>query len=123
MRTFVAIGSISLAISVALGAFGAHILEDRLTQEMLDIFGIGNDYQMIHSLGLLIIGLMMNHVTNTQLLKWSGWLLCAGILIFSGSLYILALSGVHVLGAITPIGGFAFILGWLLLAYSVLRKN
>lgn len=123
MREFIAIGSISLALSVALGAFGAHILEDQVTQEMMDIFSLGNDYQMIHSLGLLLIGLLMKYLPSQTLLKWSGWLLIVGILIFSGSLYILAITGVHILGAITPFGGFAFIVGWLLLAYATLKKN
>jgi uncharacterized membrane protein YgdD (TMEM256/DUF423 family) len=118
-KLFLIFGSIAMALAVGLGAFGAHGLKNRLTQEMLDIFETGVRYHFYHAIGLLIIGLIASHLPESALLKWSGWLMVAGILIFSGSLYILSVSGIRWLGAVTPIGGICFIASWVLIALAV----
>ena len=122
-RTFIAIGAFSALIAVASGAFGAHALRDRLAADLLDVFETGARYQMYHALALVAVGLALTRFTAGGLpwLTWSGWLFLAGTIFFSGSLYILAFTGVRWLGAITPIGGVAFILGWAALAIGVLR--
>jgi len=116
-RTFLLLGAIFGFLGVALGAFGAHGLRGRLSPEMLAVFETAVRYQMYHTLALLITGLVMAR-TDGWLFPLAGWCFVAGILIFSGSLYALALSGVTVLGAITPIGGLAFLAGWACLAIA-----
>ena len=118
-KLFLTLGSIAMALAVALGAFGAHGLKSKLTQEMLDIFETGVQYHIYHAVGLLIIGILANYIPESSMLKWSGWLMLSGILIFSGSLYVLSISGLRWLGAITPIGGLCFIASWILLATAV----
>ena len=120
-RLFLAIGAIFALIAVGLGAFGAHGLKERLSPEMLAIWKTGVEYHVYHALGLLAVGLLAIHLPESRLLRGSGWLMTAGVLIFSGSLYALALSGVRVLGAITPIGGVAFLAAWVLFAMAVLK--
>lgn len=120
-KLFVSLGSINAALAVALGAFGAHALKARLSTDMLTIFETGVQYHFYHALGLIAIGILANHLPESGLLKWSGWLMTAGIAIFSGSLYILSTTGIKWLGAITPIGGTAFIAAWIVLAVAVLR--
>ena len=116
-RTFLFIGALFGGVGVGLGAFGAHGLKGRLSQEMLAVFETGVRYQMYHALALLALGAMMTRLEGRAVVV-AGWSFTAGILIFSGSLYALALSGVTMLGAITPIGGVAFLAGWLALAIA-----
>lgn len=119
-----AIGSVFLLLAVALGAFGAHGLKDRLSEHALSVYEKAVFYHFIHAIGLLIVGLLAK--TNTISLTGAnrvGWLLSIGIVIFSGSLYALAISGVRVLGAITPLGGIAFIAAWALLAFAAITKS
>ncbi len=119
-KLFFAAGAISGFLSVALGAFGAHGLKNRLSAEMLAIFETGVRYQMYHALALLAVAWACSRWPGT----WSagsGWLFLAGTLIFSGSLYVLALSGVRWLGAITPLGGLAFLAGWLCLLVAAIK--
>lgn len=123
MPFFIIAGAINAAIAVALGAFGAHALKDKLTERYLDIWETAVQYQMFHAIGLLAIGILMSSALlgpSTQL-SWAGYLLLAGIIIFSGSLYALSLSGVGILGAITPIGGVAFIIGWIMLIIAAVK--
>lgn len=115
LRRYIRIGSLSMAVAVALGAFGAHILETHLTPERLATWETAVQYHMIHAVALIIIALFADKLQELKKVLWSLRLLWAGTLIFSGSLYILCLSGIGVLGAITPIGGVAFILGWIML--------
>ena len=117
-RVCIAIASILAGLSVALGAFGAHALKAQLTEKALDTFELGTRYQMYHSLALLLVGLLWLQLPSNSWLGYASWAFIVGILIFSGSLYGLSLSGVKVLGAITPIGGVALILGWLLLTIA-----
>jgi uncharacterized membrane protein YgdD (TMEM256/DUF423 family) len=121
MRLWIVIGAASAFISVAAGAFGAHGLKSRLTPDLLTIFETGARYHMYHSLGLIAVGLLAAG-RPSGLLTGAGWAMLAGILLFSGSLYALALSGVRALGAITPLGGLAFLAGWALFALAAWRQ-
>lgn len=107
-------------LAVALGAFGAHGLRQRLTPEMLAIFETGVRYHVYHALGLFAVAWVAER-NPTGLVNAAGWALTAGIVVFSGSLYILSLTGTRWLGAITPIGGVAFLAGWLLLFVAAAR--
>lgn len=123
MRLFLILGSINMAISIALGAFGAHGLKGKVTERMIANWETGAHYHMIHAIALLIIGLVLAKMTgSTGMMKTSGYLIFAGILLFSGSLYVMALTGVTKLGMITPIGGVAFIVGWILFAISSYKQ-
>ncbi len=121
MRLWIVIGAASAFVSVAAGAFGAHGLKSRLTPDLLTIFETGARYHMYHSLGLIAVGLLAAS-RPSGLLTGAGWAMVAGILLFSGSLYALALSGVRALGAITPLGGLAFLAGWALFALAAWRQ-
>jgi len=115
-NTFMLIASLAGFLGVAAGAFGAHGLRNRLSAEMLAVFETAVRYQMYHAFALLITAVVMGRVGDARLLSIAGWSFITGIVLFSGSLYALALSGVSGLGAITPIGGLAFLLGWASLA-------
>lgn len=113
------IGALGAALAVGLGAFGAHGLEGTLSDKMMSNYQTGVQYQMFHTLGILIVGTLAAYTGDSSALTWSGWLLLFGIVIFSGSLYVMALTGMTWLGAITPIGGVSFIIGWVLLVVAV----
>ncbi|WP_059171793.1 DUF423 domain-containing protein [Bacillus sp. FJAT-27445] len=115
MKTFIIIGAINAFLAVALGAFGAHGLEGRLTPKYLEIWKTGVNYQMFHAAGLLIIGLLAGKVPTGSVFTTAGWLMLTGIVLFSGSLYVLSLTKISVLGAITPLGGVAFLAAWVLI--------
>ena len=120
-KLFLAAGGVAALLAVALGAFGAHALKGRIAPEMLAVWHTGVEYHLFHALGLIAVGVVSVHLPDSAPLRWSGWAMLAGIVLFSGSLYALALSGERWLGAVTPIGGACFIAGWLALAYAVLR--
>ena len=120
-RLFVALGALSAALAVIFGAFGAHALRARLSPEMLSVYHTGAQYQFYHALGLLLIGVIAIQMPNSGGLRLAGFLMLAGIVLFSGSLYVLSITGVTWLGAITPLGGVAFIAAWIVLAVTVLR--
>jgi len=119
-RVFFVLGSLSGLIAVALGAFGAHSLRDRLAADLLAVFETGVRYHMFHALALLGAAWAVARWPG-PLATAAGWLFVAGTLVFSGSLYALSLSGQRWLGAITPFGGVAFLLGWLCLALAAWR--
>lgn len=121
-KTVLMLAAISGFLTVALGAFGAHGLETVLTPERLNTWHTGVLYQMFHTLALLALGLLLMQV-NSAWLHWSAWLFLAGIILFSGSLYVLALSGIRILGAITPLGGLAFLAGWVCLLVGVWKAQ
>ena len=121
-RTFLLIGSILGFLGVAFGAFGAHGLRSRLSADMLAVFETGVRYQMYHVFAILIVAAAIGHLGNARLLVLSGWLFIAGVLFFSGSLYALALTGVGILGAVTPIGGVLFLIGWATLAVFAIGR-
>ena len=116
-RTFWRLGGIFGFLGVAAGAFGAHALRSRLSPELLAVFETGARYQMYHALALLAVALAAARAPS-QALRAAGWLFTAGILVFSGSLYLLALTGVRAWGAVTPIGGLCFLAGWIALALA-----
>ena len=111
-----------MALAVLLGAFGAHALKNSLSPEMLAVYKTGVEYQFYHALGLLLIGSIGFHL-DSKWLRRAGLLLAVGILLFSGSLYVIALTGIKVIGAITPIGGVSFVSGWVCLAIAVWKRN
>jgi len=119
-RTFLLIGALGGAVGVSLGAFGAHGLRGRVSPEMLTVFETGVRYHLYHALALVAIGSIMDRLEGGRLIVAAGWLFTAGIVLFSGSLYLLALTGVTRLGAVTPVGGVAFLLGWACLAVAAL---
>jgi uncharacterized membrane protein YgdD (TMEM256/DUF423 family) len=113
----------ALALAVTLGAFGAHGLEARLDAYSLDVYQTGVLYHFFHALGMLSIPLLARAgLVREKPAELAGWLLLGGIVLFSGSLYVLALTGVTMLGAITPLGGLGFIAGWLTLAWGAVRR-
>lgn len=112
-----------LFLAVAFGAFGAHGLKERLDPEKLAIYQTAVQYQFWHGLGLALVAVITRQYGECRLLTWSGRLMAAGVLIFSGSLYVLAMTGIRWLGAITPIGGICFLMGWLLLAIFGWRSS
>lgn len=118
---FIAVGSVAAALAVVLGAFGAHALKGRLAPDLLAVYHTAVQYHFYHALGLILIGLAAGQIAGSAWLKAAGWTMLAGIVLFSGSLYGLAVTGQRALGAITPVGGLAFIAGWLLFAVAVAR--
>jgi uncharacterized membrane protein YgdD (TMEM256/DUF423 family) len=121
-RTFLLIGAVLGFLGVALGAFGAHALKSRLSPEMLGVFETGVRYQMYHAFAVLIVAAAIGHIGTARLLVIAGWFFFAGILLFSGSLYALALTSVGILGAITPVGGLLFLIGWACLAVFAVAR-
>ena len=118
MKTFVLLGSLSAFLGVALGAFGAHGLKSRVTPEMLAVWQTGVQYHLVHALGLVLIGILCHLLPEASLVRSAGWFLLSGTVLFSGSLYVMVLSDIRALGMITPLGGVAFLVGWLLLAVA-----
>jgi len=123
MKIFVLLGSVSALLGVALGAFGAHGLKSRVTAEMLAVWQTGVQYHLFHALGLLLIGILCHLLPGAGLVRSAGWFLLVGTVLFSGSLYVMVLSGVRALGIITPLGGVAFLVGWLLLAVAAWQQT
>ena len=121
IHLFFAFGSGFALIAVITGAFAAHALKTRLSPDMFQIFEVAVRYQMYHALGLIAVAWAASQ-WSSQLITVSGWLFVAGIVIFSGSLYILSLTGIRWLGAITPVGGVAFIIGWGCLLWAAIRS-
>jgi uncharacterized membrane protein YgdD (TMEM256/DUF423 family) len=115
------VGAISMAVGVALGAFGAHALRDTLTGRQLDWWHTAQQYQVWHALALVLLGLIERQTDRS--LKLAAWLFVAGTLVFSGTLYGMALGGPSWLGAVTPLGGASFIAGWVVLAVASYPKN
>lgn len=120
MKIFVFLGALFAGLSVAAGAFGAHALRGQLEPRMLEVFETAARYQMYHALALFAVAWLVQQ-TQAQAAQLAGWAFLAGILLFSGSLYAMALTGVRVLGAITPVGGVAFIVGWCALAVAAMK--
>jgi uncharacterized membrane protein YgdD (TMEM256/DUF423 family) len=120
-KLFIILGSANAMLAVILGAFGAHSMKQRLTDQSLAIFDTAVQYHFYHSLGLILVGLIATQLPSSGI-KYSAWLMMGGIVLFSGSLYLLALSGIRQFGMITPLGGICFIAAWLTLMLSVYRN-
>ncbi|MGI9625400.1 MAG: DUF423 domain-containing protein [Longimicrobiales bacterium] len=120
-RLFATLGAVNAGLAVLLGAFGAHALRDTLSADHLATFGTAVDYHLVHALGLFAVAFVGAQLPGSTLLRWSGRLMSAGIVLFCGSLYALALTGLSRLGAITPLGGVCFTTAWILLALALIR--
>jgi uncharacterized membrane protein YgdD (TMEM256/DUF423 family) len=118
LKVFLMTGSIFCMLSVILGAFAAHGLKSRLSEYALGVFNTAAEYQMMHGLALFAVALLIKWGVN---LTWAGGFFIAGTLLFSGSLYLLALTGMKWLGPITPLGGLCFIIGWIIILVQVAR--
>ncbi|MEK4734715.1 MULTISPECIES: DUF423 domain-containing protein [Paenibacillus] len=121
MKILLLLGCIVMFLAVALGAFGAHALKKRLSADMMSIFQTGIQYQIAHGLGLLLLGVLADRLVHSSLIVTAGWVMLVGILLFSGSLYALSVSGVKKLGAITPFGGLAFLASWVIVIVAVVQ--
>jgi uncharacterized membrane protein YgdD (TMEM256/DUF423 family) len=121
-KLFLTLGALAAALGVALGAFGAHALRAKLPPDLLAVYRTGVEYHFYHALGLVLVGLAALHLPDSAPLKAAGWTMLAGIVLFSGSLYLLAVTGVRALGAVTPVGGVAFMVAWALFAWAALRS-
>ena len=119
MKVFIILGALCTMMAVGTGAFGAHGLEGKLSDKYMSVWEKAVNYQMYHGLGLIMIGIISG--TTSINVNWAGWLLFFGIVLFSGSLYILALTQIRILGAITPIGGILFIVGWFMLIIATFK--
>lgn len=122
-KTLMITGALLAAFAVAMGAFGAHGLKAQLSGEMMAVYKTAVDYHMYHALGLFLTGLLLKFHPGDNLIIWGSILMMAGLVLFSGSLYALSISGVRWLGAITPFGGTAFILAWILIAAGLVKQT
>jgi len=120
-KLFLVLGSINALLVVLIGAFGTHGLKARLTVENMTVFQTAVQYHFYHAVGLILLGLIAWHIPASPYLRWSGWLMLAGIILFSGSLYALSITNIRWLGMITPLGGTAFIIAWLLLTIGIIK--
>jgi uncharacterized membrane protein YgdD (TMEM256/DUF423 family) len=122
-RLFLALGCIAALLAVALGAFGAHGLKTRIGPEWMAVYKTGVEYHFYHALGLILVGLAALHLPESIWLERAGWAMLAGMVLFSGSLYVLALTGIGALGAITPLGGLAFLAAWGMFATAAIKAS
>ncbi|MFF2287477.1 DUF423 domain-containing protein [Peribacillus butanolivorans] len=120
MKLFIILGALNGFIAVALGAFGAHGLEGKIPDKYLATWQTAVDYQMFHAAGLLVLGLLAGKISS-PLINWSGWLMLIGIILFSGSLFVLSVTQIKVLGAITPLGGVSFLVAWVLMIIAAYK--
>jgi uncharacterized membrane protein YgdD (TMEM256/DUF423 family) len=122
-RKLMAWGALLAMLAVGVGAFGAHLLKSVISEEYMKVYETGVQYHLVHALGVILIALAVGQWGESTRLRWAGRLLIAGTILFSGSLYVLSISGIKVLGAITPIGGVCFIAGWLCLALEAFSRS
>jgi len=122
-KRIIILAGINGFLAVSIGAFAAHTLRDRLSPELLDTFQTGVQYHMYHALGLFGIGLLMLNFPTSNLLRISAYLMIAGIVLFSGSLYLLSITGTKWLGAITPLGGLCFLTAWVLIVWFAAKQK
>jgi uncharacterized membrane protein YgdD (TMEM256/DUF423 family) len=129
-RLAILLGAGNAAVAIILGAFAAHALKNSLDQRMINVFNTAVDYHLYHSLGLIVVGLLINHlhisnkvIKKSKALHASVYLMTTGIIIFCGSLYALSLTGITKFGMITPIGGITFIAAWLLVLVAFINKT
>ena len=118
-QSIVGTGAVLAFLGVALGAFGAHALKARLAADMLVVYQTGVQYHLVHALGIVLIGVLVQMVPASKWLPIAAWTMTAGVIVFSGSLYALSISGVRLMGAITPLGGVALLAAWGMVAYAV----
>ncbi|WP_442601518.1 DUF423 domain-containing protein [Paenibacillus sp. KN14-4R] len=122
-RIFILLGSINAFLAVALGAFGAHGLQSKLSEKLMETFQTGVHYHMIHALGLLAIAFACEKLGKSKLVPAAGWSILSGIILFSGSLYVYSMTEIHFFVFLTPVGGVLFLLGWTLLTIAAWKKK
>ena len=122
MKDWIVTGALLAGVAIGLGAFGAHGLKNRITFDYLTVFETGVKYQIYHALGLMLIGILAFHFPSEPLYIPCVFLI-TGICLFSGSLYVLSITGIKWIGAVTPFGGLSFIIGWILTAYYIWRAS
>lgn len=122
-KTFLLLGTINIFLCIGLGAFGAHGLKHVLSADMLTVFHTGVQYHFYHAISFLAIGLLLLHFPKSRLIPLSGWLMLAGIVLFSFSLYALSITGTRALAMITPFGGISFLSAWGLLTYAIWKEK
>ena len=122
MKVFLVLGCLFAFLSIAIGAFGAHGLEGKISEKSLQIYKTGVQYQMFQTAGIFLVALLIGKFGASSTLTWAGWLMVIGVVLFSGSLYALSVTNVKIIGAITPIGGVLFLVSWVLVAISVLKS-
>ena len=116
-------GTVLAFLGVALGAFGAHALKTRIDADLMAVYQTGVQYHLVHALGVLLIGVLVQVLPPSKWLPIAGWAMTAGVIVFSGSLYALSLTGIRVLGAVTPLGGVALLAAWALLALGIAKSQ
>ena len=122
-NSFAIVGGVCAALGVAFGAFGAHALKPYIDPGMFSVYQTGVHYHLFHALGLFAVAFCASHLPHSSLIRWSGWLMFTGIVIFSGSLYILSITGIRGWGMVTPVGGLTLIVSWVLLALALVRHR
>jgi len=122
-RKVLLFGTVNGALCILLGAFAAHGLKNRLSAQLLSVYQTGVEYHFYHALALILLGVLVGQYGCNPFMRWSARFFIIGVLLFSGSLYSLSLTGITVLGAITPIGGICFVLGWIVLALAVVQPS
>lgn len=122
MRTFFIVAAISGALAVLLGAFGAHLLKQMIAPEMLEIYKTGVQYQFYHTFALLAVAIL-GRQHPSQMVKWAGYLFIAGTVIFSGFLYLLAITGIKMLGMVVPVGGVSLVAAWICLLFHFWKSE
>lgn len=121
-KLFLILGGVNAALAVMLGAFGAHGLKTKISADMLAVYQTGLHYHLFHALGLLAAGLVATRLADSAWLRWSGWLMVLGIVLFSGSLYVLSVTGLRWLGVVTPFGGLAFMTAWIVFVLAIVKS-
>ena len=122
-KTFLLLGTLNTVLCIALGAFGAHGLKQILSADMLSVYHTGVQYHFYHAFGMIVIGLLLLHFPKSRFMSISGWLMMAGIVLFSFSLYALSITGTKAFVMITPFGGVSFLSAWLLLTYAIWKEK
>ena len=122
-RSILITGAVLAFLGVALGAFGAHALKAQLSADMLAVYQTGVQYHLAHALGIVLVGILVQIVPASKWLVIAGWTMTAGVILFSGSLYLLSVTGMRMLGAVTPLGGIALLAAWLMMAIGVAKAN
>ena len=122
-RKWIILSALLLGLATMLGAFGSHALQTRVAPERLDVWRVAVDYQFFHALGLFGVALLMQRWPDSGVLRWAAWLMFAGVLLFSGTIYLAVLGAPRWVNMITPVGGLAFMLSWLLIAIAAWRQR
>lgn len=122
-RPIIVAGAVLAFLGVLLGAFGAHALKHRIDPELLAVYQTGVQYHIVHAIGIILVGVLVHALPSSKSLPIAGWTMVGGVIVFSGSLYVLSLTGIRAFGIVTPLGGFALLMAWLLMAIGVAKTR